>query len=310
MAIEFSVIVPTYNRSSFALRAVESVLAQSFRDFEVIVVDDGSTDRTTEAFRPYEGLVRYYRKANGGVSSARNFGIERARGRHIAFLDADDFWTTDKLDEVKMTIELHPEAALFYSGTYLVDAAGEIIGQHEAADLSGNTYERLLQGSSFVTSSVVARRECFEDCGPFYEGFEAKAGAEDWDMWIRISRRYKLLGIQKKPLAYYMVHGGNTSKKEFVELNRDILMVLDRAFEEDTELGERIRRKAYSNAFYLRGRKYMNAIMMEEARRELARSLKLNPFQLRAYGLLFFTLLSEERVRTIRRLYMGRRAGG
>ena len=307
MGPEFTVILPTYNSSRYVVKAIESVLGQTLRDYEIIVVDDGSTDDTVEALRPYSRRIRYFRKENGGVSSARNFGIEKARGSYIAFLDADDRWTEDKLEEVKKAFRTHPAAGLVYSGAYLVDDGCATIGELGATDLSRRAYERLLQGASLVTSSVVVKKECFGACGLFYEGFEARAGAEDWDMWIRIARDYEVRGIFK-PLVYYRVHGGNTSKREFVKLNRDILLVLDRAFGRDRKPGGWTRRKAYGNAFYLRGRKYLNAIVVDEARRELAESLRLNPFQLKTYVLMLSTLLGKESVRAIRRLYRERRS--
>src|SRR5215831_9468158 len=112
-----SVVIPTYNNARFLPEALDSLLGQTYRDFELIVVDDGSTDDTLEVLKPYRHLIRYVRKENGGPASARNLGIRHASGELIAFQDADDIWLPDKLQLQVDYLREHPEVGLVFSGS-------------------------------------------------------------------------------------------------------------------------------------------------------------------------------------------------
>src|ERR1044072_1794023 len=112
-----SVIIPTYNSARFLAESIQSVLGQSFRDFELIVIDDGSTDNTEAVVAAFPEALRYVKKANGGPAAARNFGIREARGDFIAFLDADDFWMSDKLALQVAHFNDHPEYGVVFTGS-------------------------------------------------------------------------------------------------------------------------------------------------------------------------------------------------
>lgn len=292
-----SVIIPTYNDSQFIVQAVESVLCQTYNDYEIIVVDDGSTDGTKELLRPYFSVIRYFYKSNGGVASARNLGIENARGDYIAFLDSDDLWHPKKLAEVDKIIKSIPSAGLIHSDAYLI-VDTEIVGIVKSRYCS--LYKDLLLGNFIVMPSVVVKRECFQICGLFFEGFEAPAGVEDWDMWIRIARKYSTVHIAK-PLVYYRLHGANRSNLDCVKMNKDMLLVLERA--DNDSLTEGFRRRIYSNAFYVRGLKYFENMILKDARKELWQSLRLFPFQYKAYVLTLASFLPIK-LQTLKKLHL------
>lgn len=197
-----SVIIPVYNREKSVHESIDSALAQTPQNFEVIVVDDGSTDKTAQVVTTsYGPPVRLIRKANGGVSSARNAGIQAALGKYVAFLDSDDLWLPGKLKAQADYLEAHPGAALVYTDEYVeVDGAIE-----KKTRFQKNPPKTRLLYSAFVdptplqTSSVMVRKSVLDEIGGFFEELKIH---EDSDLWNRISECYEL-GFIDKPLTVY-----------------------------------------------------------------------------------------------------------
>ncbi|MDD5593811.1 MAG: glycosyltransferase, partial [Candidatus Margulisbacteria bacterium] len=185
---EVSVIIPAYNYAAYTVEAVESVLAQTYKDYELIVVDDGSTDGTGEALRRFGDRIRYFYKTNGGACSARNFGIQRAQGRYIALLDCDDLFLPAKL-ETSLKAFTDKRTGLVYTGVYLIDAAGKVTGENRTPGHSGRVLEQLVLSNFINNPSVVIDRECFDRVGLFDEKMFFAA---DWDMWLRIAEKYEI----------------------------------------------------------------------------------------------------------------------
>jgi glycosyltransferase involved in cell wall biosynthesis len=181
----FSVVIPTYNRAAKVVRALESVLAQTWKDYDVWVVDDGSTDQTAEALAPYLDRIHYRQIPNSGAAGARNQGIQESRGSYIALLDSDDTWRPTKLEAFAGAIQAHPEAGLLYSSIEVVDEAGQWLRVNQARAMQGSAYLPLLMGNFLAASSCVIRRACLEGTAPFDP---AMAPCEDWDLWLRIAR--------------------------------------------------------------------------------------------------------------------------
>jgi len=199
-----SVVIPTYNYGHFVVEAVESVLAQTYPDLEIIVVDDGSTDDTRARLDPYMGRICYVYQHNQGLSAARNTGIRAAKSQWIAFLDSDDQWHPRKL-EVQMTyLDRHPDVAMLAT-----DAVTDLSGGWPEIALDFDPpaerirLEEIVIGSRFGSCGVVVRKECFEKSGLFDTELRS---AEDRDMWIRISCHYPVAKLQV-PLWWYRVHG-------------------------------------------------------------------------------------------------------
>lgn len=182
-----SVIIPAYNAAWCVCRAVDSVLAQDFRDYELIVVDDGSTDDTAAVLAAYGDALRVVGKPNGGLSSARNAGINVARGEYVAFLDADDWWLPTKLSRQVAFMEARPEL-LFCSTTTMVQTPeGRRLADWRCGRSDRPALECIFALNAHVAgsgSAVLARREAFARAGGFDESLRS---LEDIDMWMRLA---------------------------------------------------------------------------------------------------------------------------
>lgn len=195
--MQISAVIPVYNKAAYIRRAVDSALAQTYRDFELIVVDDGSTDPSAAIVGSYaDPRIRLFRQANAGVSRARNRGVAEARSAWVAFLDADDQWLPGLLAAIAGLVREYPEAALAGTAYRLSDEPGPCLG---AQLLMGRGFARGIledyfaiapRGIPFCSSSVAVKRETFLSLG----GFQPVWGGEDPDLWLRLALQY--------PLAY------------------------------------------------------------------------------------------------------------
>jgi len=201
-----SVIIPTHNRAELLRRAIKSVLNQTFEDFELIVVDDASTDSTPEVATGFDDpRIRYIRlKKNSGAPTARNTGIKRSRGAFIAFLDDDDEWLPRRLElQMKKFEELEKDFGVVYGAFYYVSQqTGRIIGKRTPAH-RGWIYRELLVENFIGSPTLLIRRECFKRAGLFDPKLTS---SQDWDMWLRIARYYKFDYVEEAVAKYY-VHG-------------------------------------------------------------------------------------------------------
>ncbi len=203
-----SVVIPTYNHVRFLADALQSALAQSYPQLEIIVVDDGSTDNTHTLVESFGERVHYIWQENQGLSGARNTGIAAAQGEYIALLDADDFWEPTYLATVHRVLAADPRLGAVYTGLQFVNSKGERLPQPCVSTVpSDQLYDRLLDGEFFAPSAVLVRRTCFEEVGVFDVALRA---SEDWDMWLRVAQSYEFAGIAQ-PLLNYRVHGSNMS---------------------------------------------------------------------------------------------------
>ena len=190
-----SVIIPTFNRVGFLAEAVPSVLAQSLRDFELIIVDDGSTDETQSVYGKIPE-VRYLRQPHLGVSAARNLGIRHARGSLISFLDSDDLWTRHKLARQVAWMDSHPDVQLCHTNEIWIRHGRRVNQKRIHQKYGGWIYPHCLPRCIVSPSSVLLRRELFEITGVFDEALPI---CEDYDLWLRITSRYEA-GFIDEPL--------------------------------------------------------------------------------------------------------------
>jgi len=187
-----SAIITTRNRRKFAEEAVKSVLAQTFRDFEIILVDDGSTDGTAEAAAKYP--VKYLFLKNAGISAARNTGAAGSSGRYICFLDDDDLWGKNKLEKQFLFMETNPEYPLCYTDELWI-RNGKFLNQKKIHSKSGgDIFEKCLKLCIISPSSAMIRREILEK----YSFDEKMPVCEDYDLWLRIAAEHKIGYIPEK----------------------------------------------------------------------------------------------------------------
>lgn len=216
MQPKVSVIIPAYNSALFIAATIRSVLDQTYGNYEVIIVDDGSTDDTLQVLNTFvpsscdfvEKPIRVFSKSNGGPASARNLAIRNSTGKYIAFLDGDDLWTPDKLAEQVAFLEQHSEVGMTFAEAIVFT---ERNGQKEFREKIGYTGEtsfcHLLLGDHIPNSTVMIRRECVDKIGLLNESSELVA-VEDYEYWLRLARSFPIKGIAK-PMAYYRVHANN-----------------------------------------------------------------------------------------------------
>jgi len=184
---EVSVIIPTYNRGWIIEEAIDSVLAQDFEDFELIVVDDGSTDDTGQILEAYDQDLIVCRQSNRGVSAARNRGIDAAAGRLIAFLDSDDLWLSRKLSTQVEFFHSNPEAIINQTEEIWIRNGVRVNPKTRHHKISGMIFEPSLALCLVSPSAVMMRRSLFDEVGLFDEDLPA---CEDYDLWLRLSWRY------------------------------------------------------------------------------------------------------------------------
>lgn len=205
-----SVIIPTYNRSRWLLSAMDSVLAQTFRNFELIIVDDGSTDDTRDVVTQYRDQVKYFFQQNRGVASARNLGIKNAEGRLLTFLDSDDRWEKDKLEiQVKLMTD-DPSVEICYTNEAWIRNGVRVNPKSYHRKYSGWIYRQNLARCFVSPSAVMINREVFERIGLFDESLTV---CEDYDYWLRASREYPIVLIDAPLIQKYGGHDDQLSMK-------------------------------------------------------------------------------------------------
>ena len=209
--VRISVVIPVYNDETYLSKAIDSVLAQTFRDFEVIVVDDGSTDGTPEVIASYGGRLRSFRKPNGGGASALNLSIRQAAGEWIAWLSSDDEWMPEKLSRQMTVADGDASAGLVYTDFVKVDSEGRILGEvvTDPGRTQNETRLRLVRGCFINGSTSLIRRDVFETLGLFDEGDRL---TPDYDLWFRIVERYRVVRVPEI-LVRYRVRPGQASSK-------------------------------------------------------------------------------------------------
>lgn len=205
-----SVIMPVFNRVSLVSRAIDSVLAQTYKDFEIILVNDGSTDGTGSVLdgyaHNYPCTIKVIHQKRTGQVIARNRAINLASGKYIAFLDSDDLWLPQKLSHQLLLFKKN--IGLVYSGIFEIDQNEKIIRKIlPQKKMRGNIFYRLLEKNTITGGTVVITREALEKIGVFDPNLKV---AENWDLWIRISRDF-LVDFVNEPLVKYLKHEGNMS---------------------------------------------------------------------------------------------------
>lgn len=255
-----SVIIPTYNRKEYICQAVDSILSQTYKFYEVIVVDDGSTDGTGDLLhKRYGKRIKYFYQSNQGEAAARNYAISQSSGQYIALLDSDDVWLPTKLAQQAQFFENHPNTGLVSCHALAINALGEQIKQTPIySDLAPEIIplDQLLLNSPLYCSTVMIRKDCLDNVGLFHE--EIRYG-EDRDLFLRVAAQYPV-GFINEALVKLRSHQNAQSRliippQEIERRVSDRLSIIARVFpllsgdrEELAELKDRALAKEYVRA--------------------------------------------------------------
>lgn len=205
-----SIVLPTHNRDAVIDRAIQSVLRQTYQEFELIVVDDASTDETEELVDSYrDGRVTYVRHdVNRGAPAARNTGFQNASGELVAYIDSDDEWLPSKLEKQVAEFERWgPDVGLVYTGFYMVHGHVTEVGKKPTK--SGDIFRDMLAFDQVgPTSTVMVRSECLRTCGGFDESLPAR---QDYDLWLRLTKSYDVAYVQEPLVKIHREHEGKIS---------------------------------------------------------------------------------------------------
>jgi len=282
-----SVIIPTYNRAHLVGKAIESVLAQTYRDFEIIVVDDGSADATGEVVNSFQdSRISYIYQKNSGVASARNRGITASRGEYIALLDSDDVWLSEYLSLTVEQMEANPEVALVCSDCYICDknleerlhrkwrsSTFDTIKLHDA---ERHPLKYLLRSGCFISpQATLLRSSVLEKTGLFDETLLTH---EDLEMFIRIVRDYPIKLVDL-PLVEFRKHD-NGLQSYHEQMYQDDIVVMDRALAtcDLTKVEKRLATRRLSKAYYIWGWYYFYIKDYLSGRRRLRHAIRINPW--------------------------------
>lgn len=241
-----SVIIPAFNAMKYLPKTVESVLDQSFSDFEVIIVNDGSSDETDLwVSRIKDSRIKLVSQPNQGLAAARNTGIRNCQGEYIAFLDADDLWESTKLEKQVRILEADPQTGLVYTWVAFIDAEGISTGRVFKNCEEGNVWRRLIEHNIVESGSVaMVRRQCFDMCGVFDQNL--RSFVEDWDMWLRIAIHYPFQ-VVREPLVYYRQHSTSASRS-WEEMERSFEIVIEKTFASVPQNLQNLKQSSYGFA--------------------------------------------------------------
>ncbi|MDD5680406.1 MAG: glycosyltransferase family A protein [Candidatus Omnitrophica bacterium] len=287
-----SVVIPAYNCERFISTAIESVLNQTYGDYEIIVVNDGSTDKTDEILSGYTSKIKKIYQPNKGPAEARNTGVANSEGEYIAFLDQDDAWLPDKL---RMQVEVmgkNDKLGLVYTDTYILKDKEFSISDRPCRRSfqirqphRGSVLEYLFLDNFIATSSVMVRKECFSEIGMFDPSV---VPSEDYDRWLRIAAAYEM-DFMNVPLVKFRDHIAAFAGNKIVTLTH-IIDVLNKALSEYPHLRKILGKRADQRLSYfyvLLGKTYLSKMFFKKAFHSFYIAFKLTGSPLLPFYILF-----------------------
>jgi glycosyltransferase involved in cell wall biosynthesis len=306
---EIAVIMPVLNGQKYIGEAVESIAAQTFQNFELIVVNDGSTDGTCDQLERFRGRIDLkciHHSSPQGIARSVNDGIQKASGKFIAFLDHDDLWLPDFLQTQLAHLEQHPDVGMVHSDFQTIDTNGSIIEAsvakcRERQRVSGFVFANLFMESFIVGNSVLIRKECFDRLG----GFDETLRIGDYHMWLRVARHYKI-DYTPKVLTKYRQHQTQDSRSYAtgdppgLMAIRNILQLYP---EVRQELGDHTVRRRMASFYLDMARPALSVGMGRAARTSLRKAIHLHPIEWRFYVLYAASLLQPSHALAIRRTW-------
>ncbi|MBI4774999.1 MAG: glycosyltransferase family 2 protein [Deltaproteobacteria bacterium] len=290
-----SVIIPTYNRSKTILRAINSVLNQTYQAFELFIIDDGSNDKTAEIVTSLKDhRLKYIRLSkNSGASTARNVGIDLAEGNYIAFLDSDDEWFPTKLSKQLSNFDrCDPTIGVMYTAFYYPRTYTKGL-RYFVAELSGDISSSILyENPAIHPTSVMIKRECFQSATRFDQTLPA---CEDWDLWIQLSQKC-YFGRIKEPL--YLIHKDtNRISTSYLRCALGYRLLLQKHYNLISQ-----NTKYLAHHHFLIGRSLLYGGRFREARKEFVKSMTLWPRHFPPFLYLAFSFFGRNYLGVVNRL--------
>jgi glycosyltransferase involved in cell wall biosynthesis len=233
--------MPVYNGARFVSRAIESVLQQTYRDVELVIVNDGSPDDSADVIRPYlaDPRIKYVEQANAGVAAARNRALREASGEFVGLIDQDDVWLPDKVARQVQLLAAHPDVALVHCSALPIDDDDRLLAAHtwHAGDAPRSGYADIFMGNPIRACTALFRRDAAVAAGGF-DPDPAINFADEYDLWLRIARWSDIV-YDATPLAHYRVHDSNNSADKAMMV-RATLAVLRKALRTQAEAAQRV----------------------------------------------------------------------
>lgn len=264
-----SVIIPTHNRCDMLRNAIQSVLDQTYRDFEVVIIDDASNDKTCEIVENFnDDRIRYIRHTeNKGGSASRNSGISYARGRYIGFLDDDDEWLPTKLELQINRFQKRPNVDVVVCGYSVRDNDNKVIDSVSPKN-SGNIYGDLLWDNTITTSTVLIKRDILGDS---YRFDPELPRLQDWDMWLRLAKT-SIFDYIEEPLVIYNIHDNNRISTDSVALLVARMRILEKYWDDIKS-----NKAVLSHHYYRIGMVYFALCNMKKCRQYTKKSIVIDP---------------------------------
>ena len=278
-----SVIIPVYNGEAFIEDALESVFAQTFRDFEVIVINDGSTDGTEERLGKYRDRINYVKQENRGLAATRGRGVALARAPLVAFLDADDMWLPRKLEGQVEAAGEHPECGIITTDALSFSDSGVVVPSLKDwyRPACGNVVENLLFGNWIPPSAAMIRRECFEHVKTF--DVPPPGYGEDWMMWMQVAAHFAVHYIDEVLVRRRLHSNSMSGQNEDIQF-RCVLRNFEIIRKRVPRLNGRpsLIDEAAFRVCLSRGMRDIRAVRLPEARDKLKRALEYKPHSFKA----------------------------
>ena len=270
-----SVIIPAYNQGHYLAYGIQSVLDQTYPAFEILVVDDGSTDNTAEIAQGFsDPRLNYIYQENRGLSAARNTGLRLAQGEYISYLDSDDLFLPQKLELLITALHENPQWGMVAGQAKVIDENGAQTGKVYASPIP-EPFENLLLGNPLHVGSVLLRREWHERAGEFDETLHSY---EDWDMWLRLARLGCKFGWISQPVSLYRFHTAQMTRIGR-QMTQATFSVLDKTYRDQNlpASWQQIKDKAYSKANLRAMAQAYLAEEMEQAKLYMQQAVQLDP---------------------------------
>jgi glycosyltransferase involved in cell wall biosynthesis len=241
-----SIIIPVYNGEKTIQKTIESVLQQTFQNFEILVINDGSHDSTLNVINNIKDeRLRIFSYPNAGVSTSRNRGLALARCEFISFLDADDLWTPDKLEIQLKSLQDNSQAAVAYSWSDWIDESGQFLRSGGHITVNGKVFEHLLVRDFIESgSNPLIRKQALDEVGEFDPSVTP---AEDWDMWLRLAARYEFVAVPCVQILYRV--SPLTASFNVWKMEAGSLRVIERAFAQAPESLQRLKKETLASRY-------------------------------------------------------------